>query len=110
MPKVAKELGPLAVSRLTEPGMHAVGKVAGLHLQVTSAGTRSWVLRVKVGDKRREIGLGAYPTVPLKEAHEKARAEREKIQMGVDPVLARQEARSKILAEQDTEVTFDAAF
>lgn len=109
MPKVAKELGPLAVSRLAEPGMHAVGKVAGLHLQVTSAGTRSWVLRVKVGDKRREIGLGAYPTVPLKEAHEKARAEREKIQMGVDPVLARREARSKIRAEQATEVTFDAA-
>lgn len=99
----------MAVSRLTEPGMHAVGKVAGLHLQVTSAGTRSWVLRVKVGDKRREIGLGAYPTVPLKEAHEKARAEREKIQMGVDPVLARREARSKIRAEQATEVTFDAA-
>lgn len=109
MPKVAKELGPLAVSRLTEPGMHAVGKVAGLHLQVTNAGTRSWVLRVKVGDKRREIGLGAYPTVPLKEAHEKARAEREKIQMGVDPVLARREARSKIRAEQATEVTFDEA-
>jgi hypothetical protein len=30
MPKVAKELGALAVSRLKVPGWHAVGGVAGL--------------------------------------------------------------------------------
>lgn len=110
MPKVAKELGALAVSRLKEPGTYPVGKVAGLYLQVSSETARSWVLRVKVGEKRREIGLGAYPTVSLKEAHLKAAAEREKIKNGIDPVLARREAKSRIKAEQATEVTFaDAA-
>lgn len=63
MPKVAKELGALAVSRLTQEGMHPVGKVAGLYLQVTGAKSRSWILRVKVGDRRREIGLGAFPAI-----------------------------------------------
>lgn len=110
MPKVAKELGALAVSRLKEPGAYPVGKVAGLYLQVSSETARSWVLRVKVGEKRREIGLGAYPTVSLKEAHLKAAAERENIKNGIDPVLARREAKSRIKAEQATEVTFaDAA-
>ena len=35
MPKKAIELGPLAVKALTRPGLHAVGGVAGLHLQVS---------------------------------------------------------------------------
>ncbi|TAM08286.1 MAG: site-specific integrase [Paraburkholderia sp.] len=109
MPKVAKELGALAVSRLTSPGMHAVGKVAGLHLQVTESGARSWVLRVTVGGKRREIGLGGYPAVTLKDAHDKARTTRDEIKSGVDPVLVRRAARSRIKAEQVTEVTFEDA-
>jgi hypothetical protein len=52
--KAAKELGALAVSRLKEPGAYPVGKVAGLYLQVSSETARSWILRVKVGEKRRE--------------------------------------------------------
>jgi integrase len=109
MPKVAKELGALAVSRLTEPGMHPVGKVAGLYLQVTQSGSRSWILRVKVGDKRREIGLGAYPAVPLKEAHAKAQTERDKISAGIDPVLERRAAESALKVAQASEITFAEA-
>ena len=51
MPKVAKELGPLAVSRLSIPGKHAVGRVAGPALQITPTGSRSWILRVMVGGR-----------------------------------------------------------
>ena len=42
MPKLAKELGALAVGKLAEPGLHFVGGVAGLALQVTPSGARSW--------------------------------------------------------------------
>lgn len=52
-PKVAKELAPLAVKRLTDPGRHAVGGVRGLYLNVTESGARQWVLRIKVGGRRR---------------------------------------------------------
>ncbi|WP_175995170.1 tyrosine-type recombinase/integrase [Burkholderia vietnamiensis] len=109
MPKTAKELGALAVSRLSTPGTHAVGHVAGLALQITPTGSRSWILRVMVGGRRREIGLGAYPSVSLKEAHEKAQETRDAIALGVDPVLARKEAASRLRASQAFEVTFEEA-
>lgn len=109
MPKVAKELGALAVSKLKEPGMHPVGKVAGLYLQVLGPASRSWILRVKVGEKRREIGLGSYPAVSLKEAHTKAQAERDKVSAGIDPILQRREAASNLRANQALEMTFEAA-
>jgi integrase len=110
MPKIAKELGALAVSRLNEPGRHMVGHVAGLALQVAPSGARSWILRAVVGGKRRDIGLGAYPAVSLKEAHEKAQAKRREIEAGIDPVLARKEAASRLRSAQALEITFtDAA-
>lgn len=109
MPKIAKELGALAVSRLTQPGRHMVGHVAGLALQVGQTGARSWILRAVVGGKRRDIGLGAYPAVTLKEAHEKAQSKRTDIEAGIDPVLARKEAASRLRANQALEITFEAA-
>ena len=66
MGRKAKKLGPLAVSRLASPGLHFGGGVAGLALQVNQRGARSWVLRVQVGDKRRDMGLGGFPDVSLR--------------------------------------------
>jgi hypothetical protein len=59
MPKRAEELDALAVRRLVAPGLHFVGVVAGLALQVTPTGARSWVLRYTVVGRRRDMGLGA---------------------------------------------------
>ena len=103
MPKVAKELGPLAVRGLTSAGLHPVGGVAGLMLQVSPTGTRSWLLRVKVGDKRREIGLGAYPGVGVALAREKAQQTRDEIAKGDDPVAKRAAARQTIVEQQQEE-------
>ena len=100
MPRVAKELGPLEVKRLNVPGYQAVGGVAGLMLQVAPSGTKSWVLRVKVGDKRREIGLGAYPGVGVALAREKAQRLRDEIVSGVDPVAQRDAARESVIQQQ----------
>ena len=76
MGKVAKALTAIEVGRLDEPGYHAVGTVPGLYLQVTPGGAKSWVMRVKVGAKRREIGLGSFPEVTLADARERAKADR----------------------------------
>lgn len=103
MPRIAKVLGPLAVSRLTAAGLHPVGGVAGLMLQVAPSGSRSWLLRAKVGDKRREIGLGAYPGVTLALAREKAQATRDDITNGIDPVAQRAAARQTIVEQQQEE-------
>lgn len=109
MPKKAAEMGPLAVSRLTRPGLTMVGGVAGLGLLVSQSGARSWVLRAKVGEKRRDIGLGGYPDVTLAQAREAARATRVQITQGVDPVAERERKRQELLERQRTTITFEKA-
>lgn len=109
MPKKAKELSALEVKRLVEPGFYSVGGVAGLHLQVTKTGARSWILRILVGNKRRDVGLGGYPDVQLAQARDKARDVREKVAQGIDPVAERQTARSALLAQQMRSITFKQA-
>lgn len=100
MPRIAKPLGALAVSKLKGAGYHAVGTVAGLCLQITSGGARSWILRANVVGRRREIGLGSYPAVTLQAAHELARTHQAQIKAGRDPVRAKVTAKSAIAAEQ----------
>ena len=107
MPKVAKEMGALAVSRITEPGMHFVGVVPGLALHVAPTGARSWLLRVMVAGKRREMGLGNFPGVTLGAAREKARRARERIDEGADPIELRRRARSAHAAAQAGALTFE---
>ena len=109
MPKKAEELSAIEVSRITKPGLQAVGGVAGLSLQVTKTGSRSWILRVIVGSKRRDIGLGGYPDVSLKQARELARDSRLKIRKGIDPVEERRAAKAQLIATQISQITFDEA-
>jgi integrase len=109
MPKKAKDLSALEVSRLTAPGHYAVGGVAGLYLYVLDTGARSWVLRTMVGTKRRHMGLGGYPDVPLAQAREKARAAKAEVDQGVDPIGKRIEQASQLKAQQATHKTFEEA-
>ena len=105
MPKVAKELSALEVKNLP-PGSHAVGGVAGLLLEVTPTGGKTWLLRVRTGARRREIGLGGYPSTSLAEARNKARDTREAIGKGVDPVAEKQAQKAALLAQQASLKTF----
>jgi integrase len=109
MARKARELSALEVNRLKSPGLHAVGGVAGLHLQVAASGARSWILRVMVGGKRRDMGLGGFPDVGLAGAREKAREARSTIERGSDPILVRKEARSSLAAAQASALTFEQA-
>ena len=61
MPKIVPELTDVAVRNLSEAGLYPVGGVTGLKLQVSRSGARSWILRVTVAGKIRDIGLGGYP-------------------------------------------------
>ena len=109
MPKVAKELSASEVRRIDEPGTHAVGGCAGLLLKVSSGGGRSWILRARVGNRRRDFGLGGFPTVPLGDARHKARELRDKLAQGIDPVVERQAARAAHIAAQAKRLTFREA-
>lgn len=107
MPKIAKELGALAVSKLGEPGLHFVGGVQGLALQVTDGAGRSWLLRVMVAGKRREMGLGSYPGVTLAQARERAREARDLIRQGTDPIERQRAAQSALRASVAAALNFD---
>lgn len=73
------------------PGRHHDGD--NLILSVKPTGARSWICRVTVQGKKRDIGLGGYPLTTLAEAREKAidirRAARDN-----KPVVADREASS----------------
>lgn len=101
------ELGALHVSRLTEPGHHFVGGVSGLALQITKSGARSWVLRTMIGGKRREMGLGGYPSVTLSAAKESARVARDKIRNGIDPIEESRKLKSALAASRAAALTFE---
>ena len=116
MPKKAKELSALAISKLKTDGRYAVGGADGLHLRVVG-GSRAWVLRIAVGSRvdsdgrtsvhRRDVGLGSYPEVSLAEARDRARELRKQVRDGVDPVLKRQAVKVQSALETAKAKTFE---
>ena len=104
-----KELGALAVSQITRRGINFVGGVAGLGINVTQSGSRSWILRYQVGGKRKDMGLGGYPDVTLAQAKEFARTARAQIAQGIDPINATRAAKRKMIADQLSTITFRQA-
>jgi len=116
MPRVAKELSALDVKRLKHPQTRAnpvakaVGGVAGLYLQMSASGARSWLLKAQLmSGKRRELGLGPYPEVSLADAREEAREIKAQIRTGVDPILERQKLRAELIAQERAALTFTGA-
>src|SRR5690606_5038348 len=95
--------------RLKSPGLHSVGGVAGLHLRVKRSGARNWILRVTVGDRRPDIGLGGYPDVGLEQARNRARAVRQLWCAGADPLAARPAPKDALPSPDARGLSFDGA-
>jgi len=72
-------------------GKHADG--GGLWLVKRPDGGAQWVLRVTPHGRRREMGLGAYPDVSLKEARASAEQWRATVRQGLDPIKERERQR-----------------
>jgi integrase len=99
---------PGEVQALRKPGRYAVGGVAGLILVVTASGARSWVLRVRMGGRRREFGLGSYPTITLSQARQRAREHLDAIWRGDDPAELNR-LRREAMQPKRTAITFQVA-
>jgi hypothetical protein len=84
------KLTDLDVRRAKE-GMHGDGN--GLMLVVRASGKKSWLLRYQMKGVRRDMGLGRYPEIGLKEARQKALDARRLVEGGSDPIEARRTAR-----------------
>ena len=81
-----------AFVRSAPPGRHADGN--GLYLFVKPTGNRSWVQRLVIHGRRRELGLGAAALVPLAEARERALANRKLARSGGDPLSEKHRAEA----------------
>jgi integrase len=64
----------------------------GLILRVKPTGSKQWVQRLTVRRRQTDVGLGGYPVVGLREAREKAQANRAQARSGADPLLERRRA------------------
>lgn len=73
------------------PGKYNDGR--GLWLNKRKDGGAQWFLRVTVYGRRREMGLGPYPDVKLKEARESAAEARKLVREGMDPIVEREKRR-----------------
>ena len=72
------------VKALNAPGRYSDG--GGLHLYISKAVRKSWVMRITVDGRWRDIDLGGYPSVSLARARDKAADNRAAVAEGRDPV------------------------
>ena len=87
-------MGRLTVAKarsLSKPGLHGDGGT--LYLAVAPGGSKSWIQRLTIDGKRRDIGLGGFPLVNLAEARHKAFENRRLAWAGGDPRAAKRRAR-----------------
>lgn len=92
-----KALTAQEVRNAPGPGKYFDGH--GLYLRVKKNGSRSWVQRIVIRGKRREIGLGSASLVTLAEAREIALANRKLARAGGDPIQAKQAAQAVLTFE-----------
>src|SRR5262245_40199629 len=103
----ANRLTPVKVLRENKPGRYADG--GGLYLQISKWGTKSWIYRYMLDGQARHMGLGAVNIFTLKEARERARAQRQLLADKIDPLKARSKARGAAQLDPARTITFQAA-
>ena len=89
MPKQAEILSHLKVKSLAntkKTKSYTVGGATGLMLQVKYNPEKytlavSWILRIKINGKRRNIGLGGFKTLPLSRARKVAISVRQDVKL-----------------------------
>lgn len=97
----------------TKQVKHATGVLGdggNLYIKPSKGGTsRSWIFRYNYAGKPYVLGIGAYPTVGIHRAREKAAELRSLLAEGIDPRLARRGAtRSPVTFEQASKQYIEA--
>ena len=86
------KLTALQAKAISEPGRHGDGD--GLYLNVATAGSKSWVQRIVIEGRRRDIGLGSFPTVSLAQARSLAAGNRAAVAEGRNPLAEKHETKA----------------
>ena len=101
------KLNALSVKAINKPGKHGDGD--GLYLYVAPSGSKSWVQRIVVDGRRRDIGLGSFPAVSLAQARSLAALNRTAVSEGRDPLAEKQAAKEAARNPEPSVPTFAEA-
>jgi integrase len=83
-------------------GIHRVTGAVGLYLKVGESGSASWFYRYRLGDKRREMGVGSRDVIGLAEARDAAKDAAGLVRKGIDPIDERRRVKAENLARSRT--------
>ena len=97
------KLTAIEVRSVKNPGFYRAGVT--LYLNIAPAGSKSWIQRIIIHGKRRNIGLGGYPLVSLAEARDQAFQNRKLARSGGDPLAEKRKIKLPTF-EQAAEKTF----
>lgn len=92
------------VENKRKPGYYCDG--AGLYLQLSDWGTKSWIFRYSFNGKDRHMGLGPFHTVSLAEARMAATDCRKLLLRKIDPIVAREAEHAQQALEAARSMTF----
>jgi hypothetical protein len=95
------------VQHAAKRGLYPDGQ--GLCFQIARNGSRSWIMRYRIGGRRRYLGLGAARDVTLAEARQRAATARAMLAAGQDPIDARHGRRAAAMLTAAKTVTFSEA-
>ena len=84
------DLSAKFVSKVDEARKYWDGN--GLILVVQPTGSKSWIQRLTIRGRRRELGLGGFPATSLKQAREQAFANLQEARQGRDPLKEKRSA------------------
>lgn len=105
MARQIDRLSARGVATKKKAGYHPDG--AGLYLQVSESGTKSWVFRFMLAGRAREMGLGHGDLVSLEEARIARDKHRKLLAEGIDPIEARTAQRAQDALELAQAKTFE---
>ena len=80
------------IRTVKEVGTYSDGN--GLNLRVEESGSKHWIQRVTIYGKRRNLGLGSYPSVSLADARKAAWTNATMISEGRDPIAEKREEKA----------------
>jgi integrase len=104
MARSINKLKATALPHLRGPARYSDG--AGLWLQISKTGAKSWLFQYAWNGRTRQMGLGSSNTISLAEARSLAGEARKAVLAGTDPIEARRERRKQQFAETNEAATF----
>ena len=73
----------------------------GLHLLIMPNGSKYWRLKYRFLGKEKQLSIGVYPEIRLKEAREKTDIARKKISDGIDPSFEKKTNKQQAIQQAD---------